>query len=269
MTAHILSVCELFQRVSLDGPGTTRSHATWLISFMEAHRDDVTNERMQQLRNSNVRIVAAWQILIARKNPCRAMTVCDETELSAGTLSTMSDLTIRTSSVLEDSDKLCRQGSESSLPYILHALERIVSLEGALHGWMANYIKTMFCAPYWLVEATSLPFTVGRGTHSLFRRVYDFVDCQVQVLHIGYWMCQLALVDTQIDTVKANFDKLETDYTELGRLKALSDENADHLSKSIPSMGTTKAAWAGRLSKFLAYNQRLRYYDDYDQMSAM
>lgn len=258
-TAHLLSVCELFQRVSLDDAGTTRPHARWLVSFMERHRDDIGNEGMQRFRRSNVRLVAAWEILITRRSYANT-TLLLETDLCDGTITTLSDLTLLTASLLEESDNLCRADYAPYPSSIFDMLERIVFLERMLHDWMSKYIKTSPSSPYRLVEPKSLPYTTGRGTRSLFRSVYVFRDLQTQVLYISYWLCQLLLVDARLNIASAHECKFDADVNETMRLKVLAKEYADHSSKSMPTMGAPYAAWAGRIMAVRPLHLLLLYY---------
>lgn len=213
---------------------------------METHRRDTDNDRLQRILHSNVRLVATWEMLIARRSPCSVATLPHSNELSTGTVTSMSDLTLLTSDLLEQCDRMCSEDRDHSLSLVLDTIAKIVRLEGLLHAWIASYLKTSCGSPYRLVETSSLPYLTSRGTHVLFRRIYDFTDLQVQILFISYWMCQLMLVDAHIDITRSYKDKLDTDPTEIIRLKRLANEYADHLSRSMPTLGVPYAAWAGR-----------------------
>lgn len=245
-TAHLLSLCELLQRLALDDSGTTRPHASWLIHLMETNRNDIDNPKLQRMLHSNVRLVATWELLIARNGPQIFTKSLRDKELSAGTVTSMSDLTLITSNTLEDSDRLCSEDRDCSPSHALDTIEKIISLTGTLHTWMTNYLKTLPGSPYHLIESSTLSYLTSRGTRLLFRRLYEFVDLQVQILFIGYWMCHLTLVDAHLDIVQAHEPKLDADPIEIVRLKCLANEYASHLSRSMPTLGVPYAAWAGR-----------------------
>ena len=246
-TAHWLSMCELFRSTSLDELGA-RPHTRWLISYMESCRAEQQDPGIRALMESNLRLLATWEALVMRKRPCRPGELLDETGLQPdGTLATLSSLVIMVSGVLEDSDKLCQQEAEPSIPRILNLIARIVGLEGKMHDWMAEYYKNIPGCLQWTTEACQLPWPIGRGTLSLFRRVYDFSDIQTAIVHINYYLCLLVLVEAHLEIRNIHGHRQDAEYAEYMRLKRLSAEYADSLCKCMPFLGKPTNGWAGRI----------------------
>lgn len=239
-SAHLLLICELFQGVSFDDTREKKPHARLIITFVERYRGDQSNLGMQRLRKSPVPLVAAWELLIARKNPCREAVPPPESELSDGSISSMSDLTILTATVLEDCDTHLMAKRSVSSPLILHTLQRIVSLQGVLHDWMTNYLKSLNGSPFWLIDAGDLPCPAGGATRLLHPHVYAFASTAARAACIGYWTCHLALSDAQAEIVKAHELAMDVDPSALARIKSLSEEYASHISRSMQSVRTPR-----------------------------
>ena len=247
-TAHMLSMCELFQSTSLSEM-SAQPHTRWLLAYLETCRTQKDDAHLRLiLQDSNIRVVAAWEGLISRKRPCVPRIVPDATDLLPdGSRATLSNLAVLILDIVADSDKLCHQELDPSVPRVLGAIREIVWSEGKLHDWMAGYNKTTSVVQYRPIDPSQLSFPSARGPPCLFQRVFDFCDLQTAFNYVTFWMCLLALTQAQIEILMTHHRIYDPDHTDFFRLKRLSAEYADSICMSMPYMGQSFHGWCGRL----------------------
>ena len=247
-TAHMLSMCELLQSTSLSDMGA-QPHTRWLLAYLETCRMQKSDEHLRLiLQSSNIRVIATWEGLISRKRPCVPRNPPDSADLLPdGSRLSLSNLAVVVLDIVEDSDNLCHQELDPSLPRVLDAIRQIVWLEGKLHDWMAGYYKTTSVIQYRPVDPSQLSSSSARSPTSLFRRLFDFLDLQTAFNYVTFWMCLLALTETHIDIVLTYQRNYDLDHNEYFRLKKLSAEYADSICMSMPYMGQPFNGWSGRL----------------------
>lgn len=266
--SHMLSLCELFNDLSLSEGTAGVQHAQWMVAFIESYRTDNPSLEIRRLLASGIRWFATWGVLLARKaiRGFKMRLLDDDAEAGDSIVIRIGDLTIATACVLEESDILCK---ENHLPVtrILAALNKIIRLEGKLHEWFSKYYKAvpMSSALYWTEPASSSPFHQERpGTCPLFKHIYAFPDLMTASGHLSYWMCQLMLVEARISIVQTFFTEIEavidTGLSDLVRLRKISDGYADSICMSMPLMGRPANGWAGRIVAIRPLNLLVTHY---------
>lgn len=242
---HMLSICELFLGSTLDDSGS-RHHTKWVISLVESCCQDPKFPTAHPLRASPLRLFATWEALTVRHLPSGLPLPAEDSRVHASaSMATLSDLSITTASLLERSDTSCMQRSLSSASQLLDFLNELVRVESKLHGCMKSYYEVNAGVHYqYSVTRTDK----RRGVTPLFHFSYEFTDLESTTMHIGYWMCLLALTDTRLDISKAYRRLLDIESSEpFARLEKLVNEYADHICMSIPFMGRPSCGWSGRV----------------------
>lgn len=247
-TAHMLAMCELFQSTSLSEM-RAQPHTRWLLAFLETcrmHRDDAGVTLI--IQSSNIRAIATWEGLISRKRPCVPKVPPDSADLVPdGSRATLTNLAVMVLDIVVDSDTLCQQELNPSLPRILGAVREIMWAEGKLHDWMAGYYQTTSVLHYRPVDTRQLSCSSACRPPGLFQRVFDFYDLQTAFNYVTFWMCLLALTDAHIEICMTHQRNYELDYMEYFRLKKLAAEYADSICMSMPYMGQSFNGLSGRL----------------------
>lgn len=242
---HMLSLCELFFSTALDDTGA-RPHTKWVISLIESCCRDRNFPITHPLRASPLRLFATWEALIVRYLPSGLrLPAEDPLSKAPGAMATLSDLTIITTHLLESCGDFCARLPPPNTPKILQFLNELIGIETKLHKLMTNYYESVTGAHYRLIATTvhHRPRIL-----SLFSYTYDFADLEAAKLHIGYWMCLLALVDARRDVSRTYRGILDIELSEpFALLEKLANEYADHICMSIPFMGRPKCGWSGRV----------------------
>lgn len=266
--SHMLSLCELFNDLSLSEGAAGVYHARWMVAFIESYRTDHLTLEIRRLLESGIRWFATWGVLLARRS-IRGFNMgsLDNTEEGGDSIVIrIGDLLIATAGILEESDNLCKE-YDPSVFRILTTLDKIVRLEGTLHEWFSRYYKAAPTsgAMYWTVPAGSLTRRKTEVWASpLFKRIYDFPSIQTASSHISYWMCQMLLVEARISIVSTFFttveDAIDTRSADLVRLRRLADGYADSICMSMPFMGKSDNGWAGRIMAIRPLNLLMMHY---------
>ena len=241
---HMLAMTELFFVKSLDD-ARARPNTRMTLLLIESYRQEPESSKAHPMFQAPTRLLATWESLISRNLPPGVRTCHGDTATpSLGSLSTLSNLTIHTVSMIEDSDDFCKQAERPVLKGILDVLNSLVQLESRIHSWIATHYQSTSGSLYHF-SSTTKP-SCGSET-PIFRVAYDFSDLEGCILHIGYWMCLLTLVESQLDIMAQYRDVLDPEPAELIRLEKLSGEYADNICMSIPFMGKRESRWSGKL----------------------
>ena len=246
-TAHMLTMCELFQSTSLSDM-RAQPHSNWLLTFFETCRMQKDDEDLRLiLQSSNIRLFATWGGLISRKRPCVPRLVPEPADLLPdGSRWTLTNLAVMVLDVVEDSDTLCEQELDPSRPRVLNAISEIVRAERKLHDWMAGYYKTTSYIQYRPVDQRQLSCTSTHRSPCLFPRVFDFHDLQFAFDYVTYWMCLLALNEAHIEIATTHHRRFDADFNDCFRLKKRSAEYADNICMSMPYFGQSSNGWSSR-----------------------
>lgn len=242
---HMLSLCELFFGGTLDDT-SSRHHTRWVMSLVESCCRDPEFPIAHPLRASPMRLFATWEALIVRRLPTGLPLPTEDSRVHPpGSMATLSDLTIITAQLLEGSDHACRDSSFSNVAQVVGFLNELVCAERKLHICMKSYYESTAGAHYQYTATESQPRS---GVTPLFPFSYGFADLESTKMHIGYWMCLLALTDARLEISKTYRHPLDIDSSEpIARLDKLVNEYADHICMSIPFMGRPSCGWSGRV----------------------
>lgn len=161
-----------------------------------------------------------------------------------GSTASLADLSIKTASLIENSDNLYEQDASPGLSHVLCVLQELAKVESKIHAWMASHYKTTAGSQY---HFTAAPYRRIQGALPLFRLVYDFSDLGSNLVHIGYWICLLALVDAQVDILKTYRRLLDVESAQFLQLEKLVTEYADNICMSIAFMTKPDCGWSGRV----------------------
>lgn len=248
-TAHTLTLCELFYRVSLDET-QARPHSRLILQLTqsEAIRAGADDPAMSIMMRYGVRLLATWETLVSRKSPFAVSDLAAEFHAhAAGSPDDLMNLGIYTASLIEEGDVLLERSIPSALETLKY-LDAVVRLKGMLHEWMTSRNSQSSRPLYWLVAVERHRFPTVRGTSTVFPFLYEFPDLFVGNLHATYWMCLLELTHMHIQIINAVQQDLEFGTPEYLSLRRAMNEYANNICMSILFIAKAEHAWCGRMS---------------------
>jgi hypothetical protein len=242
--AWLLTVCEIFDAVSVDGY-MQRTHHKGMVHIILERGPNARYSSFCQLLLYNIRHVRLLSDLLDRKacslrgpawKRCAALTT--------GLISDFTELALHVPGLLEQCDKLLadpRNHAHRTLDY-LNALTRV---ERDLKTWELKWLGSITGLPYWTVKSSRFnQFTLHTANApDVFPKAYEFPSFAVASVLTQYWTVLLQVKETMLDATRASYGNPLKKGEDSMTLEA--NECADNLCQSAAWLSLPKHGSCG------------------------
>ncbi|KAK3714825.1 hypothetical protein LTR37_007560 [Vermiconidia calcicola] len=232
-TIHIMSLCEAFKGISLDGSGA-KQHKKG-VALLFRHRGSTSVRSIYtKVQLQHYQRQALVEGLVCRKRqPAASGSWLGVSKSCHIRLTDLTSVALHVPGALEDSDRLCAVGSLAPVDEIMDMLSRLQTLERELQNWMTSWYRDFSVQPYTKVsiEAFSWLGKRNRPEEAPFPHALDFPNPVFAKAHVIFWMPLLALRQAIKTVAELNpFPLLaQTSTAQARRLNEGSRECADNL----------------------------------------